>query len=371
MNQFTVRPTEDRSISNGRYLVRLSPEAITKTFGWPAPKMIVVTCSHAGMENVEIAALAWLESGIEDKILTEKPKEDEKPVPPDEIIQMDQSVRQALGLDYYRYRNVKVSVATLHGAKSYREWFSRIVGRRVIYCRPGVLQHKDIEKGIVRAPTDALRMLGIESGDGVVLIGIEKRLSGEYWLKRWSAAALTASTEYVAAYDDLRKRDCIDRLRDGPLGDPDMTARYPDIGSLIGQSETNSVYFDLNTLYLDKDARDYLLGDKEMQRSRLRPNDDGSSHPGNSARKDLYIRTVQCAQPLLVFRSPSGAIAKEIMAIGIAAAALELNIVLVAKELFPKDYWDGYALLLALCGLIISAVGAFAAAFWKTRSAVR
>lgn len=356
MTKYFVEPTSDRSGNRGRYLVIMSRRAIQHEFGRRVPSVIVVSYCHPKLENIEVSAIGWLRSRCED---------DCQPSDKDETVQLDQTIRQALGLDYYTASKEKVSIARLHGAGRFREIIADVVGRRLVYCRPGVLQHRDIEKGITRTPEDVLGLLGIKSGESVILVGVEKRAPDYYRMRIGRSAALAASERYQDEYVSLRREDRRTRYSNRRPRVPDMTARTPCIEELLNQT-------DLSPVYLDQDIRDWLLGSGESQRFRYPPNCDHSNHQSKDQRLGwLYPRTVQCAQPLLLYRAPSGAIANEIMAIGVTAAALGINSFVVLRAFFDPKAWAVHSAPVTLALVVSSIAAAFLAALWKTRAAVR
>lgn len=328
--------------------------------------MVVVSHRHHLLDGLEVSCIGWLRCDLEDTSLTGE-----------QNIEVDQSIRQALGLDYYTFRTSKVSVDVLHGTSTWRDKVARLIGRRLVYCRPRVLQYSDIEKGVVRTPAEALDLLGIKAGDRVNILGIEKRGPGDYQLKRSSAAALIASSDYVEECGNRRDRDRRHRYRDGNVPRPDMTARDPSFAALLEEAtdragkEETAESGDINLVFIDQDIRNHLLGGRNSQRHRYPLSGGGEVNQRENLR-GLYSRTVQCAQPLILYRSPSGAMANEIMTIGVTSVALGLNFFVVVRELFSDKAWEEWWSLPATLGVVgLSMVLAFLAAFWKTRAVVR
>jgi hypothetical protein len=363
--EFFVNPTNNRDDSNGRYLVRMSKAAARRSFGRKAPYMVVVSHRHHAIDGVEISCIGWLTIGLEDSSLAGE-----------QNVELDQSIRQALGLDYYTFRSAKASVVPLQKASRWRDRLSQLIGRRLVYCRPRVLQYSDIEKRVVRTPAEALDLLGVKAGDSANLMGVEKLENGDFKLTRARAAALIASTDYIEECRIRRERDRKHRYEDGKVPRPDMTARDPSFAALLEEAadkagkEQMAESGDINLVFIDQDIRNNLLGGRDSQKYRY-PLSGGGEEDQREALKVLYPRTVQCAQPLILYRSPSGAIANEIMTIGITAAALGLNFFVVFRELFDQETWKVWSELVTLGVVGLSFALAFLAAIWKTRAAVR
>lgn len=324
MTAFLVRPTNDRSDSRGEYLARMSLASAKRVFGVNIPRMIAVSYLHPKLANTEISALAWLRVNPKNQYFVG-----------DDEIQLDQTIRQCLGLDFSDYKNEKVNVNRVFGVSRLRQVFSKIVGRRLICCRPGILQPLDIEKDIVRLRQDAIGPLGVASGDAVIISGISRKTDGTYWMNSRRVTVIAASDSYEEFYARMPN-------------DRSMENRYTNIQTLLGQP-------DLHQLFLDLDSRNYLFGDIESQRSRI------TGSPSIEM-TDLYLRTVQCAQPIVVYRAPIGALAHEIGNIGtIAAAALAFLVAVSSKES-----------IIALTGisvsLLFSAFVGFVIAIIKTRT---
>ncbi len=363
--EFFVNPTNKRDDSNGRYLVRMSKAAARRSFGRKTPFMVVVSHRHHAIDGVEISCIGWLTVGLEDSSNAGE-----------QNVELDQSIRQALGLDYYTFRSAKVTVVPLQKANRWRDRLSQLIGRRLVYCRPRVLQYSDIEKGVVRTPAEALDLLGTKPGDRVNLMGVEKLENGDFQLTRESAAALIASPDYIEECRARRERDRKHRYKDGNVPRPDMTARDPSFAALLEEAankagkEATAESGDINLVFIDQDIRNDLLGARDSQKYRY-PLSGGGEVDQPEALKALYPRTVQCAQPLILYRSPSGAIANEIMTIGITAAALGLNFFVVFRELFDQETWKVWSEVVTLGVVGLSFAAAFLAAIWKTRAAVR
>ncbi len=364
--EFFVNPTNNRDDSNGRYLVRMSPAAARRSFGRKTPFMVVVSHRHHAIDGVEISCIGWLTIGLEGSSLAGE-----------QNVELDQSIRQALGLDYYSYRVEKVSVAPLQSANPWRDRFAQAIGRRLVYCRPRVLQYSDIEKGVVRTTAEALDLLGVKAGDRANLMGIRKLENGDFQLTRASAAALIASSEYIEECRSRRERDRKHRYEDGNVPRPDMTARDPSFAALLEEAadkagkEEMAESGDINLVFIDQDIRNHLLGDRESQKLRY-PLSGGGEISQPEKLRVLYPRTVQCVQPLILYRSPSGAIANEILTIGVTSVALGLNFFVVVRELFSEKAWEEWGSLPATLGVVgTSMLLALLAALWKTRAAVR
>lgn len=334
MVDYAVKPTSNRSDSGGEYIVRMSWLAAHREFGWRRPRLVAISYRHPAIDNVEVTATALLIVGLKDRSLDG-----------DLCVEVDQTLRQALGIDYLDYAGAKVTVHRLHGVGRVKRVVARLVGRRLVYCRPAVLKPLDIEKNIVRLPNEVLGLVGIKSGDRVELAGIEKTEQGEYWMRTRSVAAIEASQGYIDRY--VGSADGLEPADAEPA--PGRYRRYPNIGRIIGQE-------DIFPIYIDLEIRLALFGPERAQKFR-------GANDATAAAHQFYLRTVQCAQPILVHRAPLWAIANEVIGIGLTGSVITFAL----GQLLPGTLTTG-----KFTGAL--AIGAVAALFFavvKTRSAVR
>jgi hypothetical protein len=347
MTEYSVTRTVNRDDSKGNYIVRLTEEAHRRHFGRRWVRLVLVTYKHPRLESrrlslngVEVSVIARLRSPL-------KNASREK----DNVIEIDQALRRALGLPVKLDGSEKV---TIHEMKKEGIWLdlsAKIVGRRFANCRPTALHSQDVEQRIVRLRPDVLDLLGIKSGETVVLCGVQKDAAGNYRLNRHYVSALEASPDYV------------ERLLAFLPAPADMDEKFAHISEILYPK--TEVFRDLSPIFLDKDARDALFGPPEDQwvRCPLIRND-ANSRPADKNQAEVFLENVQYAQPVLIYRAPFNAITNEIMAIFFTAVALTFTF-----DQWLSRYWSKPLTLVQFFMVLVSSFAlAIAVAALKTRN---
>lgn len=306
--------------------------------------MVVVSYHHPSLKGryshlkgIELSTIARLrppENGSEQR---------------DDVLELDQALRRALGLPVELDGTEKVTVAKLHGTGLLFDRIPKIVGRRLVNCRPSALHSEDVEQNVVRLPSEELGLLGIKSGDGVILCGVRKTRDGTYRLKRYHARALEASSDYRTKVENLT----------APV---DMHKKLAFISKLLYKEEKDR---DLSPIFLDKDTRDELFGPPEGQDVRfVLTKGTTDTDTIDSRTRDIFLENIQFAQPVLIYRAPSNAITNEIMSIAFTAAALALAI----NQAMGARHDAASALLQFFVALIASSALALLVATFKTKN---
>jgi hypothetical protein len=260
---------------------------------------------------------------------------------------MDQTLRQALGLKYDDFSDARVGVHQLRRDEASGLGLSRLVGRRLVYCRPAVLHPVDIEKNVARVPSDVMNLLGVKVGERITVCGIFKDENKRYYLRSKPVAVMEAKDKYIEDHN--------------AYAETSVSAHYPNIGKLICKKKDER---DLYSIFVDADTRNPLFGSQSQQKIRWpdipeKPED----RPWHEA------RFAQSVQPILAFREPKSAIAKQVFALagGTLAVTYTLYIILsqVVSQLMASQY---LALELFIISVFLAVIMSLVAVLIKTRS---
>lgn len=168
----------------------------------------------------------------------------------DDQVRLDHSIRTALDIPFQEFQsasaddavftNIKVGIAKLNVPIHIvvRNWMARCCGARYLYMRVFKADVADIERGLVRIPSEAFGPLAISTTGRIVIENVKRGNSSGVWkLVRRSIAV------YELTDDMIRRRELQAGL------DP---VRYPERLNLnVGDS-------DIWGIYMDQYARDEL-----------------------------------------------------------------------------------------------------------------
>lgn len=257
---FKVRRTTDRTGARADYIIRLRRD---RKRGENLGRFAVVLYDHPNLEDhpdVKLSVPARV-------VLDARVVGDE--------VSVDQTLRNALGIKFaFDEKATFVELAPLRvpWGRRFKNHVAYWFGCRYLVFRVSHARISDLEKDIVRLPTESFKLLGCEDGDRVVIEQAVRQEDGSYRLRGLSARAYAATDQMIGE----RRKDQDKEMEQG------LYARYPLCEGIL------DVRPDIPPIFIDGYLRSQLEGPHERQRPKNAP-----------VRRDYALHTVWVRRDIL------------------------------------------------------------------------
>lgn len=233
---------------------------------------------------------------------------------PDEIAEVDKSLRVALGMSFDvvvgREQQHPECMVKLYPLKTTMRWkardfLSRIFGRRFVHLRTNAAFPNDMEKSLARMKASNLHILGVDDGDVLRIETVVEKKSEEFHLTSLKMQTFSVLDE------DIKQRESLEAAG--------QYVHYTNPLLALGVSQ------DIDRIFVDADARE-CLG--------LSPLD-----------------------PVRVRRSVGHAFMKEIVEFGLLFGLSSLAVLQAAQAVAQLSVFSASLVMLACVGLSVVLVG--------------